>query len=90
MYIILCTHKRETYTHTHARAHTRAHHACMNAHIHTIFKFLQELLDTRQDLITRGGGVLPYIGILIGYVPRERPPFSTINFRSGAYNFQNF
>ena len=23
----------------------------------------------------------------IGYVPRERPPFSALNFRSGAYNF---
>ena len=23
----------------------------------------------------------------IGYVPRERPPFSSLNFRSGAYNF---
>ena len=23
----------------------------------------------------------------IGYVPRERPPFSVLNFRSGAYHF---
>ena len=23
----------------------------------------------------------------IGYVPRERPPFSALNFRSGAYHF---
>ena len=33
-----------------------------------------------------GGGVLPYVCIL-GYVPRERPPFSVLNFRSGAYHF---
>ena len=26
----------------------------------------------------------------IGYVPRERPPFSALNFRSGAYNFHKF
>ena len=25
--------------------------------------------------------------IIIGYVPRERPPFSALNFRSGAYHF---
>ena len=51
--------------------------------------------------ITRGGGVLPYMHI--GYVPRERPPFSTLNsdpehiiftnfekFRSGASPFYSF
>ena len=26
----------------------------------------------------------------IGYVPQERPPFSALNFRSGAYNFHKF
>ena len=26
----------------------------------------------------------------IGYVPRERPPFSALNFCSGAYNFHKF
>ena len=26
----------------------------------------------------------------IGYVPRERPPFSALNFRSGAYHFHKF
>ena len=28
-----------------------------------------------------------YICMHIGYVPRERPPFSALNFRSGAYHF---
>ena len=32
-----------------------------------------------------GGGVLPCMRI--GYVPRERPPFSALNFRSGSYHF---
>ena len=26
----------------------------------------------------------------IGYVPQERPPFSALNFRSGAYHFHKF
>ena len=26
----------------------------------------------------------------IGYVPRERPPFSALNFRSGAYHFHKY
>ena len=33
----------------------------------------------------RGGGYS--ICMHIGYVPRERPPFSALNFRSGAYHF---
>ena len=32
-----------------------------------------------------GGGYLH--NMHIGYVPRERPPFSALNFRSGAYHF---
>ena len=36
-----------------------------------------------------GGGVLPYVCIN-GYVPRERPPFSALNLRSGAYHFHKF
>ena len=34
-----------------------------------------------------GGGVGTSICMHIGYVPRERPPFSALNFRSGAYHF---
>ena len=35
----------------------------------------------------RGGGGVTAICMHIGYVPRERPPFSALNFRSGAYHF---
>ena len=34
-----------------------------------------------------GGGGITYICMHIEYVPRERPPFSALNFRSGAYHF---
>ena len=34
-----------------------------------------------------GGGGVTAICMHIGYVPRERPPFSALNFRSGAYHF---
>ena len=34
-----------------------------------------------------GGGTSIYVYMHIGYVPRERPPFSALNFRSGAYHF---
>ena len=34
-----------------------------------------------------GGGGYFHICMHIGYVPHERPPFSALNFRSGAYNF---
>ena len=37
----------------------------------------------------RGGGGSS-ICMHIGYVPQERPPFSALNFRSGAYNFHKF
>ena len=37
----------------------------------------------------RGGGGTS-ICIHIGYVPRERPPFSALNFRPGAYHFHKF
>ena len=36
-----------------------------------------------------GGGGVTSICMHIGYVPRERPPFSALNFRSGAYHFHN-
>ena len=35
-----------------------------------------------------GGGTS--ICMHIGYVPQERPPFSALNFRSGAYHFHKF
>ena len=35
-----------------------------------------------------GGGGGTSICMHIGYVPRERPPFSALNFRSGAYHFR--
>ena len=35
----------------------------------------------------RGGGGRYLHNMHIGYVPRERPPFSALNFRSGAYHF---
>ena len=34
-----------------------------------------------------GGGGLTSISMHIGYVPCDRPPFSALNFRSGAYHF---
>ena len=34
-----------------------------------------------------GGGGGTSICMHIGYVPQTRPPFSAMNFRSGAYNF---
>ena len=37
----------------------------------------------------RGGGGTS-ICMHIGYVPRERPPFSALNFRSGAYHFHKY
>ena len=40
--------------------------------------------------MTRGGGGSTSICMHIGYVPRERPPFSALNFRSGAYHFHKF
>ena len=35
----------------------------------------------------RGGGYFHNYVCIIRYVPRERPPFSALNFRSGAYHF---
>ena len=37
--------------------------------------------------LPRGGGGYTSICMHIGYVPRERPPFSALNFLSGAYPF---
>ena len=37
------------------------------------------------DREMQGGG--GYFHMHSGYVPRERPPFSALNFRSGAYHF---
>ena len=37
---------------------------------------------------SRGGGTS--ICMHIGYVPRERPPFSALNFRFGAYHLHKF
>ena len=36
---------------------------------------------------TRGGGGYFHMYAYWVYVPRERPPFSALNFRSGAYHF---
>ena len=38
-------------------------------------------------IFPQGGGGGTSICMHIGYVPRERPPFSALNFRSGAYHF---
>ena len=52
----------------------------------------KENLKTGGKGIEKSGGggagiyILPYVGLHIGYVPRERPPFSALNFRSGAYH----
>ena len=37
-----------------------------------------------------GGGGGTSICMHIGYVPQKRPPFSALNFRSGAYHFNKF
>ena len=37
-----------------------------------------------------GGGGVTSICMNIGYVPQTRPPFSAMNFRSGAYHFHKF
>ena len=39
------------------------------------------------DYSPGGGGGTSIMYMHIGYVPRERPPFSALNFRSGAYHF---
>ena len=42
----------------------------------------------KRNLIPRkGGGGGTSMCMHIGYVPRVRPPFSALNFRSGAYHF---
>ena len=52
-----------------------------------LFPFLSFYIDPGGG---GGGGVLPYVYMHIGYVPRKRPPFSAMNFRSGAYHFHKF
>ena len=57
-----------------------------------IYTKLHQVLSNPQKCIHGfnaggGGGLLPYVCILHGYVPRERPPFSALNFCSGALSF---
>ena len=40
-----------------------------------------------RDWTGGGGGGYFHICMHVGYVPRERPPFSALNFRFGAYHF---
>ena len=50
----------------------------MNSPVHIVFVF---------NAKPGGGGGDTSICMHIGYVLRERPPFSALNFRSGAYHF---
>ena len=45
------------------------------------------LFVQREFFHPGGGGGGTSICMYIGYVPRERPPFSALNFHSGAYHF---
>ena len=51
----------------------------------TTFKFLEW-----QWFTVRASGYFHYVHMHIGYVPRERPPFSARNFRSRAYHFHKW
>ena len=46
--------------------------------------------DCPRPMHSRGGAYFHNLCMHIGYVPRERPPFSAPNFRSGAYNFHKW
>ena len=64
-------------------AHARASHF-----IHSNFLFDRLHCKGRMPVKFRGGGgYFHNLCMRIGYVPRKRPPFSALNFRSGAYNF---
>ena len=45
------------------------------------------LMSPSKHHLKPGGGGGTSICMHIGYVPRERPPFSALNFRSGTYHF---
>ena len=50
---------------------------------------IKTLMSVKRNytLLSRGGGGGTSICMHIGYVPQTRPPFSAMNFRSGAYHF---
>ena len=53
-------------------------------------KFALTYVEFALKIFIGGGGGGTSICMHIGYVPRERPPFSALNFRSGAYHFHKF
>ena len=57
---------------------------------HQLYTKLHQVLSNPQNCFhgfnARGGGDT---SILHGYVPRERPPFSALNFCSGALSFSH-
>ena len=56
---------------------------------HSTFRKIHVIRLHYQRTANPGGGGYS-ICMHIGYVPRERPPFSALKFRSGAYNFHKF
>ena len=58
--------------------------------VNSIFKHLLWTHHNQiQHVIPGGGGYFHNLCMHIGYVPRERPPFSALDFRSGAYHFNS-
>ena len=55
-------------------------------YVYQIF-FLDSPMINAPEMSRGGGGGGTSICMHIGYVPRERPPFSALNFCSGAYHF---
>ena len=53
--------------------------------VFSVVRIATETLQLPCMMYVPGGGGGTFICMHIGYVPRERPPFSALNFRSGAY-----
>ena len=52
-----------------------------------VFRSVNTFMRHTKRPPSGGGGGGTSICMHIGYVPRERPPFPALNFRSGAYHF---
>ena len=97
------TYSHTLYTHTHTRARAIAHVMC--AHHNRLFDTaevqgsgnsrISDALYCYLSLLLKqydrgGGGGAGHFHMHIRYVPRERPPFSALNFHSGAYHFHKY